>query len=263
MKMFTRFTLFGISILIVLLALSSCMKPLPILTVTTDPTSIHPPGGVIIEAVCSQEGGTYTLSVEGDDPIESTEGVFAVTVDDWPWHAAVVWTDGDSVAESAVKLTLKNERPMAHALTLSPASLLTGQGVWIDLRYLMQGCINGTPQRISGIEDPDYTADGYSIENDGFTYHVEIFDKDTGKQETIYKPDRTVLGHDEYTISPYFKWFVDRKEETPPFPFSSMSEGQAIKLIHVYVKEWGNAYHWVYEVSAGVAGCSIKVEEEK
>lgn len=269
MKIAIKLTMLCLGIGMALLALNGCglVPQEQTLLITVSPPSGHPPFDISIAAACSQSGGKYSLIIGGQDPIESN-GSFTATVDAWPWKARVVWSDGDTVIEEPVIVTLQNERPVAHNLSIFPGSPITGQGEWIDLRYLEQGCGNGMPARISGFEDPDYTADGYSIENDGFTYHIEIYDKETGKQETVYKPDRTVLGPDEYTVYPYFKWFVDWSYWEPPYPFSPMScvptptpivpigDATREKRIEVTVKEWGSEYRWVYTVLTAEGSCN-------
>ena len=270
MKIIVRVILFAIGLGIAMLALHGCVveNPTPILTVVASPGSGHPPFDIAIAAICSEPDGMYTLTAPREGSVESTDGVFTATVGDWPWRAAITWSDGNSVVERPVVVTLENERPIAHDLTLTPDSILTGQGIWIDLRYLEQGCDNGTPKRISGIEDPDWSQGEDSGKNDGFTYHVEVYDQTTGQRETVFKPDAVALGKDEYTDSPYFKWFVDWVQLIAPYPFApreccpdpepepDLDIPTHNKLINVYVCEFGSVYHWVYTISAGVIGCS-------
>ena len=271
-KFIIKVGLVAIGLGMALLLVNSCMKPEPILTVTAPPNAGHPPFQTTITTACSIEGGAFTLSEQGKQPVSSTEGTFNVLIEGWPYKATIEWTDGNNVAESAVKLALINKRPVAHDLALSPGTLQEGQGVWIDLRYLEQGCINGAVMRHSGMEDPDYTGTGYSMENDGFTYHVEIYDESTGRQETVYKADGTVLGRNEYSADPFFKWFIGWSQAIPPYPFQPKDvkctptpvlpdptpDPDHRKLIHVYVKEWGTAYHWVYTVETTGGGCSAQ-----
>ena len=272
MKHLIKPALFGTGVLLILITLSGCFsQSAATLVVTATPSGGHPPFITMIKAVASKEGGTYTLMEDGQQPVTSSDGAFAVNVTTWPYKGSIVWENGTTVVESAVKLTLINKGPFAHDLALFPGAPEKGQGEIIDLRYLEQGCHNGTPMSYSGIEDPDYTASGYSMQNDKFAYHVEVYDKNTGKQETIYKMDRSVLGRDEYTTSPYFKWFVGWSGTKPPFPFppqSLLSECDPIpippvpiehghdKVVNVYVKEFGNTYHWVYTIATIGASCS-------
>ena len=266
MKHIVKFGWFSIGLLIALMCVSSCMKPLPILTVTTDPSSIHPPDEVIIEAVCSQDGGTFTLSVEREAPVESAEGVFTAAVDDWPWKATATWTDGDSVAEATVRVTLENETVVAHGLWSEPNTYPDRELTEFDMRYISRGCTgSGEPVFYTGFEDPD---------GDSLMYHVEIEDVETGIFESVfYGPDRILMG-DEYVSGSIFYWFVNHAGEDVLFPYTMWSPmeckpiptptpspgGDATreKRVHVYVLEveCNAVTHWVYPIFAVEPGCS-------
>ena len=234
----------------------------PILTVTTNPSSGHPPFSITIAAACSMEDGTYTLAVQGQDPVLSINGAFTALVDTSPWKATVSWTDGSTVVNKPIVVAIENKRPVAHDLAFTPAVLNIGQGVWFDLRYRQAGCENGTPLRNLGIEDPDYQTDGYSAKNDNFTYHIDVYDDITDMRETVFKPDGTFLNADEFTATPYFKWFVGWSVLVSPFPFSPMcgaspappssgSRQNISKRVEVSVKEFGNIYRFVYHITNG------------
>jgi hypothetical protein len=264
MRLITKHSLFSAGLLLVLLCLHGCMQSIPILTITTNPTSIHPPGNVTITAVCSQEGGTYTLAVEGEDPVESTEGVFVATVDGWLWFAIITWTDGDSVAETAVRVALENETVVPHGLWTEPNNYPDQGLVLIDLRYLEHGCLNGMPVSYTGFEDPD---------GDTLWYRVLVEDMKTGEWESVfYGPDRTLMG-DEYVSGPIFYWFVNHTGEgviyqygvwSPlgcvPTPSLSPGGGSATreKRVHIYILEveCGVVTHWAYDIVTAQPGCS-------
>lgn len=250
------------------------MAPMtPTLTIAVSPNSGHPPFNVMIAAAYPQKGGVYTLNVEGEDPVESTEGVFTTTVDGWPWNAKVVWSDETGgFSEAPVVVKLENETPVAHGLYTVPGTYDYHQLVLIDLRYMQKGCIgSGEPEFYTGIEDPDFTGDGYSLENDGFTYNVKIIDVASGRREAVfYGPNRTLMG-DEYVECPIFYWFVGYSGAAPIIPYQVWSpmgcnptpvpgpepgQGTVEKKIHVYVKEFGTARHWVYTLFATASGCS-------
>ena len=235
----------------------------PLLTVAISPPSGHPPFTMVINAACSVSDGTYTLDVPGHTPVLSTDGSFTAMVNTAPWRATLSWTDGNTVVNKPIVARIENKRPVAHDLSFTPAPLFIGQGEIIDLRYREAGCKNGTALRYFGIEDPDYTVNGYSAENDHFTYHVDVYDDITGARETVFKQDRTFLDADEFTASPKFKWFVGWSGLIPPFQFSPMvcgpdpiqqpisggSDQVIAKRIEVTVKEFGNTYRWVYHVT--------------
>jgi len=272
MKTLVRLALFGAGFLIALLAVQSCMAPVAPFVATCNPTAIHPPGTVTITAT-GRTGGTYFYQPTGQDVTPSTQNTFVATVDRWPWSVTVTWRDGDNVATATARLILANERPVAHDLWVWPEGLSTGSLARFDLRYLQHGCDNGTAESYSGFKDPDYNANGYSMENDSFSYHIDVYDA-AGNHETVYKPDRTVLGADEFTASPYFVWFVGWKAAIPPFPFAPQSVTDLdcdptppppdppptqteSKRVEVTVKEWGNQYRFVYIVTTAVTGCGI------
>ena len=234
----------------VLLFLGGCtLFQGPTLVVKTDPQAGHPPFAIAINAACSETGGTYTLTEPGKSPVESSSGLFATVVTTYPYKGTITWTDGKQTISEPVRIGLINKSPVAHDLFLSPDSLQKGEKITIDLRYLAHGCHNGTPIRYTGIEDPDYTQDGYSPQNDHFKYYVEVFD-DQGNQETVFKPDGMALSKNEYIRSPIFTWFVGWQKKEAPYPFSPQCVGSSSwpKYIHVFVEEWGDRYHWVYTV---------------
>ncbi|MEA3298113.1 MAG: hypothetical protein U9Q31_01215 [Chloroflexota bacterium] len=238
--------------------LNSCITvyspELPELTIVVTPDEGHPPFQIAIAAACAEPNGEYTLIVNGESIETSSEGRFTALVDDWPWEASVEWVNETVVVEKAIPVTLINERPIAHDLNMTPAEPHQYEKALIDLRYLERGCKNGAPVSLVGVEDPDFAKDEYSIENDNFTYHVEVFDATTGDQETVFKENGVLLAPDEFTSSPFFIWFSDWSFWKPPYPFQITSSNAQLgceidtgeKLIHVYVREFGNVYHWVY-----------------
>jgi len=242
--------------LMALLALTGCMDQATTssaLTVIATPNSGHPPFNTTIAARCMNEGGTYTLVVEGEPSIESTGWMFDATVNTWPWPAKVIWTDGSGlILEAPVKLSLENKTPVAHGLLSTPDTYSDRELIKFDLRYLPHGCnADGGSTSATGFQDPDYT-DG---RNDGFTYHVEIKDIETGEKETIfYGPERTVMFPDEYVANTTFYWIVNYRGGTAPYPFVTQGE-QPTKILTVCVKEFGEARRWVYPLVAGMPGC--------
>ena len=235
-----------------LLVLGGCtlFQP-PTLVVKTDPQGGHPPFAIAITAACSRTGGAYTLTEPGKPPVESSTGLFATIVTTYPYKGIITWTDGKQTISEPVRVKLVNKPPVAHGLFLSPNSFQNGEKVTIDLRYLALGCHNGTPMRYTGIEDPDYTQDGYSTQNDYFKYYVEVFDAQ-GNQETVFKPDGVALTKNEYVSNPTFVWFVGWQKKESPYPLSpqcASSPSSWPKYVHVFVEEWGERYHWVYTLN--------------
>ena len=230
----------------------------PTLSVAVDPPAGHPPFDITITATCSEDGGVYVLEEDGKDPVESTEGVFKSRVTTWPYIARVVWRKGEKTVSEPVKVSLVNRRPVAHGLWTSEPYHYHAL-IRFDLRYLERGCesTTGKPDFYTGIEDPDYTADGYSPDNDGFEYRIEVKDVDTGKYESVfYGPDRELLRPGQYISSPIFYWFVGWDGNEPLMPYRVWSPQcgppaqEMTKEVHVYVKEFGSAYHWVYTITA-------------
>lgn len=250
---------FGIGLLLAVLCLSGCgigptINPAT-LTIAVSPDSGHPPFDISIAAACSESGGTYTLSVNGVT-IELPDGRFSGTIYTWPWTATVIWTGEGKTVEGKVEVTLENAKPVAHSLWFLSTDFSDREIVPIDLRYTQHGCSGRGGELLkTGIEDPDYTANGPSQENDNFLYRVEVIDAVTGVRESIfYGPDRTVLFPGDYVSTTAFTWIVNYFAYTAPFPFSteggvSLTEKRE-KYIHVYVREWGIDYHWVYSVFA-------------
>lgn len=244
-----------------------------VLTVIADPNSGHPPFETTIKAVCSKEGGQYTWDETGQwQGTGSTYNSHNTIVTTWPWHCTVTWTDGSGgFAEATVGVSLENKIPVAHSLWTVPGYYQDGALILIDLRYLPHGCEEGSPLSYSGFEDPDYTQDGYSIENDGFTYHVEIEDMATGEFESVfYGPDRTLMGN-EFVDIPIFYWFVNWTGDEPIVPYYVWSpmeclpdpslsleedEGTVGKRLHVWVMEWGETRRWIYDVAVSGPGCN-------
>lgn len=265
--------------ILLLLSLAGCtlfqeIGPAPVLTATANPDSGHPPFKTTITAVCSEEDGIYILAATEEDSMESNTGVFTVVIEDWPWKGVVTWTDGEgTVLEATVPLGLENKIPVAHSLWTVPRNYEDRALILIDLRYLEHGCVasTGKPEFVSGFEDPDYTGDGYSMENDGFTYHVEIEDMATGEFESVfYGPDRTLMG-DEYVDTLIFYWFVNHTGEEPlyqygvwsplgcpynPSPSPGEDEATAGKRVHIYVREWSEIRHWFYDITASEPRCA-------
>ena len=256
-----KVALFGLGIVLALMCLHGCfVAPInPSLTVSVSPDKGHPPFDITIAVACSKEGGTYTLNVKGKEPVESNEGAFTATIIDWPWRAAVTWVDElGGFSEAPVVVKLENEIPVAHGFHI-PETCAYHQLVVIDLRYRPIGCTSsGVPEFYNGIEDPDYTNDGYSMENDGFTYNVQIFNVASGRRESVfYGPNRILMG-DEYVENPIFYWFVTYSGAEPIIPYpvwSPAGEVKSEKAVHVYVMEFGTVRHWVYTVFATPSGC--------
>lgn len=214
--------------------------------VQIDPPKGHPPFEVQVTAT-KYDDGVYVFEA-GGQVIETEENKAVFTVDDWPWSVKVEWTDGGVVKSVTERVGLENQIPIAYDLYTVPDQYLFGQKVLIDLRYLEHGCNNGEPLLYTGIKDPD---------GDELMYRVEVEDVATGKYESVYTPDRKLLT--DWTYSPKLYWFVGWHGTDPPIPFSPRCQldpweepdpaGDTVKKIHVYVKEWGQARHWVYEVS--------------
>jgi len=262
-----RFMLLGgVAMIGVLVLIAGCgiMGNAPQLTLAVSPQAGHPPYTVNIAAACSVPGGSYIFNPPVGDAIESQTGSFTAVVDTWPYDASVTWTDGDRVVTQPIELGLINERPVAHNLPFARAEYRTR--TLIDLRYRQQGCYNGGPVTYTGIEDPDYTAGGFSDQNDDFLYRVEVYDKASGDQETVYTQDGQALAWGEYVPTPVFYWFPGWTQIHPPYPLDLAScvpnpppaddPGATItKAIHVWVKEFGAEYHWVYEVEMTGGPC--------
>lgn len=251
-------------VLLALLCLYGCMQPSPVLTVTANPTSIHPPGDIAITAVCSQEGGMFTLTMEGEDPVESADGTFTGTISGWPWKATVTWTDGTAVAETAVRITLENETVVPHGLW-SESNTYADRGLTeIDLRYIPRGCTgSGETVFYTGFEDPD---------GDSLKYRVEVEDMTGGVFESVfYGDDRTLMGQTGFVDNPIFYWFVNCVGEEPIYQYEVWSpldcqptptpslDGEATreKRIHIYVLEveCNIVTHWAYTIFAFASGC--------
>ena len=120
-----------------LLALFGCNigKVSPFLIITATPNGGHPPFSPVITAVCSAEGGAYTLTEEGKQPILSTDGVFTVTVDSWPYKATVTWTDGHRVARATVHVELIDQPPVIRRPWITGTYGVPFWRTLIDLRY--------------------------------------------------------------------------------------------------------------------------------
>jgi len=254
--------LFGIGMLLALLALHGCgLIPAnePTLTVTISPAAGHPPFNIAIAAVCSEPDGAYTFTPPDGDPVSSPVGQFKAEVNTYPYKGAITWTDGERTVSESIRVGLVNKRPVAHDLNLVPSSPKLLQKEIIDLSYRAKGCENGNPQHYFGIEDPDYTQDGFSTDNDHFLYRVEVHDKDSGEQETVFDSDGRPLPAGEFRADPRFIWFPGWTKIYPPFPVGPLcsvnpsptnppGSGSIIKVVRVTVKEWGSNYAWEYEV---------------
>lgn len=120
-----------------LIALFGCniSKVSPILTITTNPPSGHPPFSITITAACSVEGGTYTLTEEGKQPVSSNDGVFNANVIGWPYKATVTWTKGDSVVEATVGVKLADQPPVIRRPWIAGTYGIPFWRTLIDLRY--------------------------------------------------------------------------------------------------------------------------------
>jgi len=271
MKQVARLMIFGL----LLACLYGCYAPpAVVLVVEVSPDSGRPPFEVTV-TVTDMGEGTYTYEISGQEAVESTEAVFTTLVDRYPWKVRVTWTDGaGGFSEATATVGLENEIPVAHGLWTVPNNYSDRGLILIDLRYLEHGCRNGTALSYTGFEDPDYTAGGYSMENDAFTYHVEVEDVATGQRESIfYGPDRTLM-RDEYVSGSIFYWFVNWSvvwDRDPPYPYPVWSPmvcpcptpdpepGAAAtieKRIYVSVREFGATRRWVYTVFAAAPGCS-------
>ena len=259
----TRIGLYLLGVLLLLAALYGCtLVPTgPTLTVAVSPEKGHPPFTINVAAACSENDGTYYFRANGKAPIESASGSFQVVVDTWPYTATVAWVKDDRSIVKPISLSLVNKPPTAHDLWLdSPIFYL--QKETIDLRYREAGCRNGNPLRYFGIEDPDYTAHGYSDKNDHFLYRVVVYDKKTGAQETVYDSGGHALPAGEYRSQPIFYWFPGWTKIMAPFPLAKPAtvepgdEPVSIKLIDVYVKEFGELYRWRYEATVHGGPCN-------
>lgn len=259
----------------------------PVLEAELLPASGHPPFSttVIVEEGDEVAGDTlYVYRATGQDAVETTATTLEVVVDVYPWSCIISRTDSKgNVSETVVRAELENEVAVAHNLWTIPNIYSDRLLIRIDLRHLWHGCdgATGDPLFATGFEDPDYTGDGYSMKNDGFTYRVEVEDVATGQLESVfYGPDRTLMG-DEFVETPFFNWFVNYTGALPfyqyatrqmryscvvptatmgctPSPPPTLIEGEGMveKRIHVYVLEWGTARHWVYTVFAYPGSCS-------
>ena len=250
-----KLSLVGLGLLLALVAIHGCtIAPNnPTLTVTVSPDKGHPPFDIAIAAVCSESGGTFTFKPPDGEAVESTTGSFKATVKDYPYNGTISWTDGERTVSQPIRVGLVNKEPVAHDLSITPGPIRYLQKEVIDLSYREAGCHNGTPVKYYGIEDPDYTGNGYSVENDNFQYRVEIYDKATGKQETVYDYNGDPLPAGEFRSDPRFIWFPGWTEIYPPFPLQQMSvqleeDPPGTKIIHVIVREWGAGYSWEYKV---------------
>jgi len=249
-----KMALFGLGIVLALICLYGCavFEAVPTLSIVVSPNAVHPPCDLTITAFCSQEGGRFTLAVEGEDPIESIEGVFAATIDVWPWKAIVIWTDGIAVAEAVVGVILENETVVPHGLWTTPNNYDDLGLTLIDLRYLEHGCLNGTPVSYTGFEDPD---------GDSLKYRVEV--EDRGVFESVfYGDDRTLMGRTGFVDNPIFYWFVNYIGEIPIYQYGVWSplgcqpapspggEETREKRIHIYVLEveCNAVTHWAYDI---------------
>jgi len=259
-----KMALFGLGIVLALICLHGCtvFEAVPTLSVVASPSAVHPPCDITITAVCSQEGGTFTLSTEGEDLVVYNKDnfvvdaaghvVFVATVDGWPYKAAVTWTDGTIVVEAAVRVALENEVVVPHGLWTEPNNHPDRGLVLIDLRYLEHGCLNGTPVSYTGFEDPD---------GDSLKYRVEV--EDRGVFESVfYGDDRTLMGRTGFVDNPIFYWFVNYIGEIPIYQYGVWSplgcqpapspggEETREKRIHIYVLEveCNAVTHWAYDI---------------
>ena len=264
-----RLGLVGLGLLLALVAIHGCtLAPNnPTLMVTVSPDKGHPPFNIAIAAACSESGGTFTFTPPDGEPVESNTGSFKATVNDYPYNGTINWTDGERTVSRSITVGLVNKKPIAHNLSITPhgSAQYSGKEMEtvrylekeiIDLGYHKTGCPNGDPSQslqYYGIEDPDYTQNGYSAKNDHFQYRVEIHDEDTGKQETVFDSTGDPLPAGEFRSDPRFTWFPGWTKTYPPFPLQSMSAGleedpPGTKIIHIIVREWGAGYSWEYKV---------------
>ena len=263
-KILIRLILIVLGVFMALAAIHGCTlgPSSPTLSVTISPKAGHPPFRITIAAACSATGGTYTFKPPDGDAIESTTGQFTAIVGTYPYHGTVTWTDGKRTVSQSISVGLVNRDPVAHDLALTPTPLQYLQLELIDLSYREAGCHNGLPVRYFGIEDPDYTAEGYSDKNDHFLYRIEVHDEETGDLETVYDTDGNPLPAGEFRRDPRFRWFPGWSKIYPPFPLNimcgapSLSPGPtqtpghtAIKVVRVIVKEWGVNYTWDYKAT--------------
>lgn len=256
-----RLGLISLGLLLALAAIHGCsLAPNnPTLMVTVSPDKGHPPFDIAIAAVCSESGGTFTFEPPHGEAIESNTGSFKATVNDYPYNGTISWTDGERTVSQPIRVGLVNKEPVAHNLLIAPEPIQYLQEEGIDLSYRGTGCQNGNPTEYYGIEDPDYTTNGYSPKNDNFQYRVEIHDKDTGKQETVYDHNGDPLPAGEFRSDPHFTWFPGWTKIYPPFPLQPMSiepEHSSTKVIRIIVREWSVDYAWEYEVTITGEKCN-------
>jgi len=152
MKLAIRFTLFGVGMLLALLALSGCfggtdlVAEVPSLTAFLSPSTGHPDfkTAVIVE---DKDGGTYTYEATGQAAVQSAENEFKTIVDQYPWKCVVTWTDGIDVATTTVRAGLENEGPVVNKPRIIGWQGIPGSRTMVDCRYWSD---KGT-----GIYDPE------------------------------------------------------------------------------------------------------------
>lgn len=116
--------LFGLSVLLVLICLTSCkinlggnggiLPPGLDFKVTLSPSSGHPPFTVKIQAT-DMGGGTYTYKATGKDTVQSPENVCSMIVSTWPWSCRVIWEDGlGGFEEAEAAVALVNTAPIIN-----------------------------------------------------------------------------------------------------------------------------------------------------
>lgn len=159
MKWIVRVGLFGIGLVIALLALSGCSVTPPPFEVVVTPDSGHPPFAVTVTAQ-DMSGGTYTYEVTGMAAVQSTENVFKTVVHEWPWQCVVTWQDGDNVEHATVHVGLNNVGPTINRPLLDgKKDLWYGvplERILVDCNYHEEDPLYpGYLPVVTGIKDPD------------------------------------------------------------------------------------------------------------